>query len=195
MNNKDSIINKIINDAKAEAKEIVASAEAKRAEAVKNAEEDIKKREEEALSPKENVIAAIISRRVTVARIDAKKNVLMTENAIMEKVFNEALDAVVSDKKYGEILVALLEKYLEDGDEVVIAENDKKIVTSAVVKRIAKSKGINAELSSMYGDFKGGMMLVGKSYDKNLTLERTLFEVKEEISSSLFQILFEEEKS
>ncbi len=159
MNNKDSIINKIINDAKAEAKEIVASAEAKRAEAVKKAEEDIKKREEEALSPKENVIAAIISRRVTVARIDAKKNVLMTENAIMEKAFNEALDAVVSDKKYGEILVALLEK------------------------------------SSMYGDFKGGMMLVGKSYDKNLTLERTLFEVKEEISSSLFQILFEEEKS
>ncbi|MCI8729441.1 MAG: hypothetical protein HFK07_06445 [Clostridia bacterium] len=195
MNNKDSIINKIINDAKAEAKEIVASAEAKRAEAVKKAEEDIKKREEEALSPKEDVIAAIISRRVTVARIDAKKNVLMTENAIMEKAFNEALDAVVSDKKYGEILVALLEKYLEDGDEVVIAENDKKIVTSAVVKRIAKSKGINAELSSMYGDFKGGMMLVGKSYDKNLTLERTLFEVKEEISSSLFQILFEEEKS
>lgn len=195
MNNKDSIINKIINDAKAEAKEIVASAEAKRAEAVKMAEEDIKKREEEALSPKEDVIAAIISRRVTVARIDAKKNVLMTENAIMEKAFNEALDAVVSDKKYGEILVALLEKYLEDGDEVVIAENDKKIVTSAVVKRIAKSKGINAELSSMYGDFKGGMMLVGKSYDKNLTLERTLFEVKEEISSSLFQILFEEEKS
>ena len=184
MNNKDSIINKIINDAKAEAKEIVASAEAKRAEAVKKAEEYIKKREEEA-----------ISRRVTVDRIDAKKNVLMTENAIMEKAFNEALDAVVSDKKYGEILVALLEKYLEDGDEVVIAENDKKIVTSAVVKRIAKSKGINAELSSMYGDFKGGMMLVGKSYDKNLTLERTLFEVKEEISSSLFQILFEEEKS
>ena len=130
MNNKDSIINKIINDAKAEAKEIVASAEAKRAEAVKKAEEDIKKREEEALSPKEDVIAAIISRRVTVARIDAKKNVLMTENAIMEKAFNEALDAVVSDKKYGEILVALLEKYLEDGDEVVIAENDKKIVTS-----------------------------------------------------------------
>lgn len=195
MNNKDSIINKIISDAKAEAKELISSAEAKKAEAVEKAKEEITKREEEALSTRGEVVDTIISRRVTVANIDAKKNILMTKNSIMERAFNEAIDAVISDKKYGDIMKALLEKYLEDGDEVVIAERDKKTVTSALVKSIAKSKGINAKLSSMYGDFKGGMMLVGKNYDKNLTLERTLFDVKEELSYSLSKILFEEEQS
>lgn len=195
MNNKDSIINKIIGDAKAEAKELISLAEAKKAEAVEKAKEEIKKREEEALSTRGEVVDTIISRRVTVANIDAKKNILMTKNSVMERAFNEALDTVISDKRYGDTMKALLEKYLEDGDEVIIAERDKKTVTSTIIKSIAKSKGIDAKLSSMYGDFKGGMMLIGKNYDKNLTLERTLLDVKEELSYSLSKILFEEEQS
>ena len=134
-----------------------------------------------------------LERSKVVANLDVKKLLQGKKKAIIDMAFDEALEAIKADKKtYLALVEGMILSCCEDGDEVVIAADDDKVITKKLIADLAKKSKKSLKRSDEFGDFKGGVILSGKNYDKNLTLELELSLIKEKIESNIDGILFGE---
>ena len=191
MNNKDAIIQKIMDDAKKVAEGNIKEANDTASQIFARAQKEIDKLEAANEGKDDALYEDALSRSAVVANLDCKKLMLNAKKEIVNKVFDEALDAFVAEKKdYLALVEKMISSCCEDGDEVVICERDGKVITKKFIADIAKKTGKKLTLSGEFGDFKGGVLLIGKNYDKNLTLDLELQSVRENIESKIVEILF-----
>ncbi|MCX4362498.1 MAG: V-type ATP synthase subunit E family protein, partial [Clostridia bacterium] len=135
--------------------------------------------------------ADALKRSQVVSNLDVKKLVQGAKKKVIDKVFEEALEAIKADKKrYLALLEGMILSCCEDGDEVVPAMGEDKLITKKFVSDLSKKSGKSLKKSESEGDFKGGVMLSGKNYDKNLTLELELTLIREKLESKIDAILF-----
>lgn len=193
MNNKEAIIQKIIDDAKAVARANIAEADDTANQILARAKRQIDKFVDSNSGRADELYQQAVERSRVVANLDVKKILQGKKKQIIDMAFDEALDAIKADQK---TYLALVEKMIlfccEDGDEVVIAKDDDKIITKKLIADLAKKSKKSLKKSDEFGDFKGGVVLSGKNYDKNLTLELELSLIKEKIESNIDSILFGE---
>lgn len=128
-------------------------------------------------------------RRLSVANLDAKKYQLSQKQLLVEKAYATAAEKLHEDgRKYLKLIGKLITRYAETGETVTICEGDKKRITKAYLDGFGKKLTLN----SQYGDFSGGIILSSKGYDKNLTLEVVLRQIREESENEVIEILFGE---
>lgn len=191
MNNKDAIIKKITDDAAAVAESNIKEARDTAAQVIARAQKEIDKFEELNAGKAEALYQDALARSEVVANLDCKKMMLNAKKEVVDRILDEAIDAFAADKK---TYLALIEKMIssccEDGDEVVICERDEKIVTKKFVAEVAKKTGKKLTRGDAFGDFKGGVMLSGKNYDKNLTLDLEFESLRDGLESKIVEILF-----
>ncbi|MDE6550766.1 MAG: hypothetical protein K2M44_04650 [Clostridia bacterium] len=193
MNGKQSIIDKIIRDAELGAEANVAAARKKADAVIAQAVADADAMRAEKLSDKSEQTNELIRRRRSVALLDKKRALSAYKSELTAAVFDDAIDAFKSDKKrYKSYVEELLKSNAEDGDVVIASKYDESVVTSAMVSRVAKSLKIKLALSDKAGDFKGGLILSGVNYDKNLTLDDTVRRIRECSETQVAKILFKE---
>ncbi len=191
-NGKDAIIRKIKEDAIIKANSTLEEGAARAKTTIDNAvrDADVYKRDNMAESYVER--DEIIKRKTTVASLEVKKLVLQAKKQIVDKAFDEAAKLIKSDEKAYKNLIERMLSFVEDGDEIVLSEFDEKLVSDEFVEKTVKKLGKKATISEKRGSFKGGIKLVGKNTDKNLTLEAELAEFRREEESVVAQILFGE---
>ncbi|MDE6189496.1 MAG: hypothetical protein K2G37_04345 [Clostridia bacterium] len=191
MNNKDAIIQKIIDDANKAADDNIREAEETASQVLARAQKEVDRYLDANADKADALYADALSRSGVVANLDCKKLTLNAKKEVIAKVFDEAAAEIKADKKG---YLALVEKMIvtccDDKDEVVVCESDDKIITKKFVDDISKKVAKKLTKSSTFGDFKGGVMLVGKNYDKNLTLDLELEGVREKVESKIVEILF-----
>ena len=168
MEGKEAIIQKILNDAKAEADRIVAEADAYAESIIGKAQAEAKAKVQAAEKLAEENGREYVGRRITVAGLDLKKARLNAKTALLDKVYEESVRrlSTLPDKDYKKLISGMLDAAAEDGDTVTVAEN--------------------------YGDFSGGVILSGGGVDKNLTLEVEVGLLREETESEIATLLFKE---
>ncbi len=188
---KEAIIEKIISDGQKKADAILLEARGKADEILANAAGECKTYYDQSVYDMNKQVDDILARGKTVAELDAKKLQLGAKAKILDTVFSSALDKLLAlDKKaLKELLVGMLQN-AEDGDVVIISENEKGILTDNDVKDFASKKGIKLSLSKEFGDFKGGLMLRGKGIDKNFTFEVEIALLRDEIEMNIAKELF-----
>lgn len=191
MNNKDAIIKKITDDAEIAAQCNISEAEETASQIIARAKKEIEKFEDENAGKAVSLYNDALSRSEVVANLDCKKLLLNAKKDLINKIFDEVAEVISSDKKdYLALVESMISACCEDGDEVVICERDSKVITKKFIGDLSKKTGKKLTLSAEFGDFKGGVMLVGKNYDKNLTLDLELEGVREKIESKVVEILF-----
>lgn len=191
-NGKDAIIRKIKEDAMIKANSTLEEGAARAKTTIDNAvrDADVYKRDNMAESYVER--DEIIKRKTTVASLEVKKLVLQAKKQVVDKAFDEAAKLIKSDEKAYKNLIERMLSFVEDGDEIVLSEFDEKLVSDEFVEKTVNKLGKKATISEKRGSFKGGIKLVGKNTDKNLTLEAELAEFRREEESVVAQILFGE---
>lgn len=191
MNNKDAIIQKIMDDAGKVAEGNIKEAQDTASQIFARAQKEIDKLEAANEGKAEALYQDALSRSAVVANLDCKKLMLNAKKDVVNKVFDEALDMFVADKKeYLALVESMICSCCEDGDEVVICERDGKVITKKFISDVSKKTGKKLTLSENFGDFKGGVLLMGSNYDKNLTLDLEFESVRESIESKIVEILF-----
>ncbi len=134
--------------------------------------------------------AETLRRRKTVAALDAKKLVLKAKQEVLSEVFSRAYDKLCALQKSD--YLALVDKLLvlsaEDGDEVVLS--DDGVIADGDIKSLGVYKERNLTVSSEKGDFKGGVKLIGKICDKDLSFRQVLDEKKDSLSAKMAEELF-----
>ncbi len=192
MDGQQKIIDKILSDATHDAGEMLSEAlkkaealvAAKRSEA--DAEYDISV--EEARKAGEEVVR----RRLTVADLEVKKLLLSAKKQAVDEAFEESLKKLLAlpKEEYTALVESMIASAADDGDVVVISENDKNILTKAVFDKISAKIGKKLTLSDTFGNFRGGVMLLGKGVDKNLTFESELALLRDEVEPEVAKIMF-----
>lgn len=191
-NGKDAIINKIIYNSEALSKAILEEADEKVDSLVNTAKtmaEDYRKKNIPQIEMEKK---AIISRKESIAEIEAKKIVLFTKQEMLDKVFSMAFERICkSDNKiYADFLKHLIDRYGEDGDLIIISENDAGLITEKFINEISLKKKINLKLSKGYGNFNAGLIIASNGYDKNLTIKTLLHQIKDKYQTDIANKLF-----
>lgn len=188
MNDNQAIINKIISDAENASSSAVSSAEAQAQAAIASAraqaEEDLRSERENAEKEGES----LLSRRMTIARLDGKKVLLGAKQQIVSDTFAKALNKLCSapEAEYFALVKKGVQKYAEPGDTVVLSEKapfgaDK--LQSAVA-------GITV---LKQGKFKGGAVISGAKRDTDLSFEALVADYYEKRSGEVARAIFGDE--
>lgn len=192
MDGQQKIIDKILSDATHDAGEMLSEA-LKKAEALvaaKQAEADA----EYDLSVEEARKAGeeVVRRRLTVADLEVKKLLLSAKKQAVDEAFEESLKKLLAlpKEEYTALVGSMIASAADDGDVVVISENDKNVLTKAFFDKISAKIGKKLTLSDTFGNFKGGVMLLGKGVDKNLTFESELALLRDEVEPEVAKIMF-----
>lgn len=192
MDGQQKIIDKILSDAKHDAGEMLS-------EALKKAEALVAAKQSEAdaeydLSVEEARKAGeeVVRRRLTVADLEVKKLLLSAKKQAVDEAFEESLKKLLAlpKEEYAALVESMIASAADDGDVVVISENDKNVLTKAVFDKISAKIGKKLTLSDTFGNFKGGVMLLGKGVDKNLTFESELALLRDEVEPEVAKIMF-----
>lgn len=192
MEGKDAIINSIISSAERSAESIVSDAIAEKDALLERVRNDLSRKESEELERAMREAELTVERRMTIAALDSKKLALAAKQEVIDKVYDSAVAKVLNmtDNVYREFIGGFVEKYADNGDEIIIAERDVKRLHYDWAESLARKLNKNITLSSKFHKGRGGVILSGAKCDKNLTLEALVKEVRPQTESAVAQKLF-----
>lgn len=191
MNNKQAIIDKIISDAEAIAKTHLDNAKTEVEAIKKETLCSVDKIKADVNMTAENQANNILESAKLVSNLDTKRMVLSQKTNMVNSVFDDVVLSLRANKKvYLDIITKMIKQNAQDGDKVQLSKADEKIITSQDIAKIAKSIKKDISLYEEYGDFIGGVILIGKDFDKNLTLEEEFEDIKTKSERTLVEILF-----
>lgn len=193
MNGKQAIIDKIIGDANAKAAQIAEEARAKTDAIAERAEKAAADIIEEGEAKKKAAFDTVVANSAVVANLDCKKALLTAKTNLIGGAFDRAAEILRADKKkYCDLVGKMIASAAEDGDKVQICKEDKDVLDKAFVDSVAKKRKIKLTLDKEYAQIKGGVILVGKNYDKNLSVDLELQTLREECEGEVAKVLFGE---
>ncbi len=185
--NKD-LAEVIVETAKADAERIVRAAEEYGEKTVADAKEKAVAYEAEADEKIAAEVEDVKRRRRANARMDAKKQTLAAKTGLVGEVYDKALSMLfeMTEEEYTAYCEKLIEKYAEKGDTVYVSEKPFDITG-----KVAASKAVkDLSLSVKSGDFDGGIVISGKTYDRDLSFSSAVNAVREETETATAERLF-----
>lgn len=190
MQGKEAIIQKIIGDANKSAEEIISSAN----ETAKNRKADAEDWAKEYSSAQkkltEKACKDIIDRKIIVANLDVKKNILKTKQDVISETFSLAVKKLQSLNKaeYLDFVAKLIKDNADDGDKVILSNDG--VLSREDILSLDTVKDKNLTVEKERGNFSGGVMLVSNKCDKNLSFKSVIEDKKEELYSFVVENLF-----
>ncbi|WP_352416307.1 V-type ATP synthase subunit E [Oscillibacter ruminantium] len=177
-------IDRVLTEAKAEAEKITAKY---RAQADREAE-DARAKNEKAAAEREE-------RLVSVAQMEARKDLLSARQTQVETAFAQALEKLCAmpNERYIAVAAELLTQAAPEGrGEVVFSQEDREKVGQAAVDAANKKLNGKLTLSDQTRLLKGGFILVDGSVEVNCTFDTLVRLQKGEMAGEVAKVLFPE---
>ncbi len=188
---KEAIIKKIEDDAAAKAAKITSEGEEKANGILDAAKKECEQQLVAARAEIERTTEETLSRSRTVAELDAKRLLLDAKLKILDRVFARALEKLVAldDASMRELLFGML-AYAENGDEVILNERGRALISAKDLKAYAQERGVSLKLSKEVGSFEGGLVLRQGGIDKNLTFASELAILRDSEEAGIAKQIF-----
>ena len=190
MNGKENIINKILSDADDKCAKILAAAE-ENAARIKEQAEQSANLDKQALDARvETLTAERIRNRVATAELDARKYKLAEKQRLIALCYDKAATSLANMSAHDKIafVTKLLNQYAENGETVRIAKVDENVITQKVLDSVNKK----LKLDNKFHSDKGGVVLIGNGYEKDLTLTSVVNYLREQTEGKVASALFGE---
>lgn len=190
MDGREAIIAKIISDAEKKAKEAVRVSEVYAADVKEQAEEWAKEYSKEREIGLLKETEEIIARRKIVADLDVKKIALKNKQDVIEKIYAlaEKKLCALDKKRYLTFVLKKISENADEGDGVVLSCDG--VITEKDIAESAVAQKLKLKVEKRRGDFIGGVMLIGKTCDKDLTFREIVRTEKTASSSAYAKKLF-----
>ena len=187
MNGKENIINKILSDADTKCQKILEQAKLEAQEIISAAEASIKRDRAELDLRIEATTAERIRNRVATAELEGKKYRLNAKQQLINKCYQLAYEQLLkqSDKERLALIGSLIDKYAEQGETVYVAAQDGKLVTQKYLDGFERG----LKLGKKYIAADGGIVLEGAGYEKDLTLSRVIRYAREQTEAKVAEKL------
>lgn len=194
MNGIENITNKIIQDAQAQAAEIIANGEAEAKVIVSQYAQDAEKEKNRLLDNARKSIANREARLGSVAELEGRKDLLNVKQELIGKAFEEALTRLqkLPEKEYLNLLCKLAADASQSKDEeIILSPDDNKKYGQQVVdgaNKLLSDKGLT--LSPETRAISGGLILKKGNIEINCDLKTQVRMVKESLAMEIANKLF-----
>ena len=190
MEGKEAIINKIFLEANEKADALVKDAEDYALELKENAEiwSDKFSKEQNAAIKKD--ADEIVKRRKIVADLEVRKIILKAKQDAIGEVFDLVYKKLcgLSKSDYLEFVRKAIEDSCEDGDVIILS--DDGVLSPDDFKGFDFYAAKKLSVQKERGNFVGGVKLVGKFCDKDLTFKGIIESKKDDLAFGIAQKLF-----
>jgi len=186
---KDALVKKIVDDAAAKSEAILKEAKDYCEKAIAEAKQAAEEMKAAEASRAKKDADKIIENKQTLSSIETKKATLTYKREIVESVYSRTVELMkkMSKTEYSALIAALIDKYAEEGDTVILSKNAP--LSTDEVKKMKKASSLGLAVQKT-GEFDGGMVLAGKKFDKDLTFTALVEAVKEETETEVAEKLF-----
>ncbi len=186
---EQAIVERIISDAEEEAKAIISSAEIKAEETVQKAMMRAERRKEGERQSAERKAESILDGSAATARLDCAKILLAEKRAVIDEIYLRALNQLKQIGKADALYLFehLLKEYAEEGDEIVFADN---FLYAQDVAKLSVVRERKLKVSSKKAKIDGGLLLIGKNSDKDLSFSALLAEDRELMQAEIASVIF-----
>lgn len=190
MNGKENIINKILSDADARCQEILSQANASLRTTLDKCDAQITAEEQTLAARIDEQSKERLKNRLSSAELEARKYKLSAKQRLIAECYNKAQErmANASDKERAAFISSLIKRFAEKGEAVRVSAADVGIVTD----KFLDGFNLGLTLDKKRHNFRGGIILIGKGYEKNLTLETVTEYLREQTESQVAAALFGE---
>lgn len=190
MEGKEAIIERIISDATIKAQTLIDDANKEASLRISSAEEwaDNYKRAQEEILARD--VKDIAFRRATVAELDVRKLLLQAKQQVIAEVLDNVYKKLCAlDKKsYLSYVEKLISENADNGDEILFGKDNVLSEKDILDLKVVSAK--NLTVSKEQGDFIGGIVLIGKICDKDLSFKTLVDNKKDEYTARIAEKLF-----
>lgn len=186
--NGQAIVDKIISDANDEAAAIISEAERRAQGVISEAKVKAERNLLGSNAEAEAKAKSILDGKAASARLDCAKIELAEKRRVLDGVYESALKKLKALDKKSAVALAdgLLNKFAEEGDEIVFAA-DYKFVSEVTKLSVVAERKLKF---SQNGNVCGGFVLKGVSADKDISYAALLAADREENVSALAAEIF-----
>jgi len=182
----------LIENAQKYADELINTAKKEQAEVLLCLENELRAKNEAVIETAKGEFAVELGQAQAKARLESAKSVLKAKQEIVDRVFDDAAKKILElpEKKYLELLERLIAGHGEHDDTVVFARCDTKRVLKGFVEGIAAKTKLRLKTSEKVHEGAGGIVLEGKNYDKNFSIEALIDTARQEKQGEVLKVLF-----
>lgn len=199
MKGTEKILARIENEAKAQADEIIAKAQAEAAAILEEGSKAAQEKYWDKVRTGTKECEALVEHRTRTAEMEARKSVLATKQEQISKVFDKAKEllAGIPEEDYVKLLAGLAKDASATGQELLIFnEHDKAAVGKAVAKAAnellaAAGKESKLTVADETRELKGGFVLKQGGIEVNCSIETLVDLQRDRAAASVAAVLFE----
>lgn len=191
MRGQNKIIDDIRSSAKSTAASMIEEANAEKAQALAELRAYLDAAAATDVEATARAAEDLYAGQVKLGGLEAGKIMLEARQKCISAVYDGVRDKLLAapDGEYLAILQSLIVSCCEDGDEIIASQSDSKRVTDAWVKKVSSAAKKKLTLSAEKGNFKGGVILRNKKFDRDLTLDEIIADLKERTISETIKKL------
>ena len=198
MNNIESIVKKIADDAKLSAEQKIAEAQQEAQQIVSDYQAQADKIMQDAQAQAQKQASVIAERVESQSGLIRRNLMLQYKREAIEQAFQKSLEVLCAQDadKQVTLLSDAAVKYLSADAKVILNEKDKaafgeKLVSEISRKLQAANKNYSVSLSADAGSMQGGMILAEESIETNLSYEILVKNIRDELEGEVAKVLTE----
>lgn len=193
MNGIETIIQRLNTDAKAETDALLDKARQDAAAITARCQAQADKETADLAARNQRAAAEREERLVSAAQMEARKTILATKQAVMEEVYDKALEKLRSlpQDRAVEVLASLLNEAAPQGKgEVLFSAQDRETAGRAAVDAANAQNGGRLTLSNETANIPGGFILRNGSIEVNCAYDTLIRLQKTETAGQVARQLF-----
>lgn len=189
----DSIIDRILKDARDAADARVARAEQDAEKLIAKKKDQAKEEEAKMLSDAQAVIDAQAKQNRATQNTKSQRRLLSERVALIDEIVEEAKKRIRALPK--EERLAMIRDFViassegEDG-YLVVSDKDKADITDSFLSELSEKTNSKITLSDKAGDFDTGCILICGECEYNGTLEARVSDLESDVRDAVNQVLF-----
>jgi len=198
LNNIESIVKKIADDAKLSAEQKIAEAQQEAQQIVSDYQAQADKIMQDAQAQAQKQASVIAERVESQSGLIRRNLMLQYKREAIEQAFQKSLEVLCAQDadKQVTLLSDAAVKYLSADAKVILNEKDKaafgeKLVSEISRKLQAANKNYSVSLSADAGSMQGGMILAEGSIETNLSYEILVKNIRDELEGEVAKVLTE----
>ena len=198
MNNIESIVKKIADDAKLSAEQKIAEAQQEAQQIVSDYQAQADKIMQDAQAQAQKQASVIAERVESQSGLIRRNLMLQYKREAIEQAFQKSLEVLCAQDadKQVTLLSDAAVKYLSADAKVILNEKDnaafgEKLVSEISRKLQAANKNYSVSLSADAGSMQGGMILAEGSIETNLSYEILVKNIRDELEGEVAKVLTE----
>lgn len=198
MNNIESIIKRIGDDAKVQAQQKISDAQAEAQQTLQGYEQQAKELTEQAQQRAQKEAAVIAERVESQSQLLRRNMMLQFKRQAIEQAFQKALETLCAQDsgKQVELLSAAAVKYMSADALVYLNEKDtaafgQQLVDAIGAKLKEQGKPYTVTLGQKPASIQGGMILAEGNIETNLSYEILIKNMRDELEAEVAKVLTE----